>query len=203
MITRLFISTILVSALCSCGNKRTPDKPQQEVPKALEGNNKSASFEIVSKRGYDDMVQSLYDELVSKNVDLKKLEDKISELGKSRGDSTDSFDEFNKKNQSWFSAADAHIAVIGDSVLRDKMKSLIANNLAKYNASIARHNEFLKIIEAKNLTIADLHNILKIVKTLPLIEKYQHDNLPGVKPLEGYITQQDETIKLTDTLTKK
>ncbi|HUR10165.1 MAG TPA: hypothetical protein VM012_02280, partial [Flavitalea sp.] len=92
---------------------------------------------------------------------------------------------------------------IKDSLLRDKMKVLIANNLSKYKSSTTRHNELLKIIESKNLTIYDLHNILKIVKTLPLIEKYQRDNLPNTKSLEGYIKRQEETIKLADTLTKK
>ena len=174
---------------------------KQETPKALE--DKSSSYEIVSKRGYDDLVESLYNELVSKNIDLKKLEDKIDELNKSKDDSTNLFDKFNEKNQSYFSSANAHISEIKDSLLRDKMKVFISNNLTKYKSSVARHNDLLKIIDAKNLTISDLHNILKIVKALPLIEKYQSNNLPNTKSFEGYINQQDEAIKLADTLTKK
>ena len=201
MTTKIFISTILVLTLVSCDNTRTQDKPKQETPKALE--DKTSSYELLSKRGYDDLVESLYNELVSKNIDLKKLEDKIAELNKSKNDTTNLFDKFNEKNQSYFNAANRHIAEIKDSVLRDKMKILIANNLTKYNSSIARHNELLKTLEGKSLTILDLHNILKIVRTLPLIEKYQSDNLPNIKSFEGYIKQQDETIKLADTLTKK
>jgi uncharacterized protein YdiU (UPF0061 family) len=201
MTTKIFISTILVLTLASCNNTRTQDKPKQETPKALE--DKTSSYELVSKRGYDDLVESLYNELVSKNIDLKKLEEKIEELNKSKTDTTNLFDKFNKKNQSYFSAANRHIAEIKDSLLRDKMRNLISNNLTKYNSSIVRHNDLLKIIETKNLTIADLHNILKIVKTLPLIEKYQYDNLPSTKSFEGYIKRQDETIKFADTLTKK
>jgi uncharacterized protein YdiU (UPF0061 family) len=201
MRSKILISIILVLALASCSNNRTEDKPKQETPKALE--DKSSSYEIVSKRGYDDLVESLYSELVSKNIDLKKLEDKIDELNTSKKDTTNSFDKFNEKNQSYFSAAKTHTGEIKDSLLREKMRNLIANNLTKYNARIAKHNELLKIIETKNVTIADLHNILKIVKTLPLIEKYQNDNLPGTKSLEGYIIQQDATIKVADTLSKK
>jgi uncharacterized protein YdiU (UPF0061 family) len=200
MTTQIIISTILVLTLASCDNTRTQDKSKQETPKALEG--KTSSYELVSKRGYEDLVESLYSELVSKNIDLKKLEDKIDELNESRKDTTSLFDKFNEKNQSYFSAANRHIAEIKDSLLKDKMRNIISGNLAKYNASIVRHNDLLKIIETKNLTIGDLHNILKIVKTLPLIEKYQHDNLPGTKSFEGYIERQDETIKLADTLSK-
>jgi hypothetical protein len=179
-------------------HKRNQNKRHQ---KALE--DKNSSYEFVSKRGYDDLVESLYNELVSKNVDLKQLEDKIDELNKSKGDTTNLFDKFNGKNQSYFSAADRHISEIKDSLLRDKMKVLIANNLTKYSSSIARHKELLKIVEAKSLTISDLHNILKIVKTLPLIEKHQSNNLPNTKSIEGFIKRQDEIIKLADTLAKK
>ncbi len=201
MTTKIYISTILVLTLASCNSNRTQDKPKQETPKALEDN--SFSSEIISKRSYDDLVESLYNELVSKNIDLKTLEDKIDELDKGRRDTTDLFDKFTENNQSYFSSADNHISEIKDSFLRDKMKVLIANNLAKYESSIAKHKELLKIIDSKNMTISDLHNILKIVKTLPLIEKYQSDNFPNTKSLEGYIKRQDESIKLADKLTKK
>lgn len=187
--------------LASCNNNLTQDNQKQETPKALE--DKSSSYEIVSKRGYDDLVESLYNELVSKNIDLKQLNDKIDNLNKSKGDTTELFDKFNSKNQSYFNSADRHISEINDSLLRDRMKVLIANDLTKYNSLIARHKELLKIVEARSLTISDLHNILKIVRTLPLIEEYQRKNLPNTKSIEGFIKRQDEVIKLTDTLAKK
>jgi hypothetical protein len=199
--TKIFISAILVLLLVSCHNNRVQDKPKPETPKALEDN--SSSYEIIPKRGNIDIIESLYGELLTKNADLKKLEDKIEELNKSKADTTNLFDKFNEKNQSYFRSANRHIEEIADSTLRDKMKVLIANNLIKYNSSIERHNEFLKVIESKRLAISDLHNILKIVKTLPLIDKYQSENIPNTKPFEGYIKQQEEAIKLADTLSKK
>ena len=203
MTTRIFTLAILILTITSCNNNHTQDKPKQEIPKALE--DKSSSNDFLSKRsqGYGDLVENLYNELVSKNVDLKKLEDKIDDLDESKNDTTNMFAKFNEKNQAYFSSVDSHILEIKDSLLRDKMKVLIANNLEKYNTSIVRHNELLKIMEGKHLTISDLHNILKIVKTLPLIEKYQKDYLPSTKSFEGYIKQQEETIKVIDTLTKR
>jgi len=200
MTTKIFISTILVLTLVSCDN-RQQDKPKQETPKALE--DKSASYEIVSKRSYDDLVESLYTELLTKDIDLKKLEDKIDELRKSKSDTTELFDNFIEKNQSYFSSADRHVLEIKDSLLRDKIKNLVAIQLTKYNSRIVRHNELLKLIETKQMTISDLHNVLKIVRTLPLIDKYQKDNIPNTKSFEGYIKQQETVIKLADTLAKK
>lgn len=200
MTTKIIIP-ILVLTLASCSDNRTQDKPKQETPKALE--DKSSSYEIISKRGYDDLVESLYNELVSKDIHLKKLEDKIEELNNSKSDTTELFDKFNGKNQSYFSSADRHVSEIKDSLVRDKIKNLVTTQLTKYNSRIARHNELLKLIETKQMTISDLHNVLKIVRTLPLIDKYQKDNLPNTKSFEGYIKRQEETIKLADTLSKK
>ena len=200
MTTKTIISTILFLTLISCGNNRKQEKPKQETPKALQ--DEGSSDEIISKRSYDDLVENLYNELVNKDIDLKKLEGQIDELNKSKNDTVELFDKFNAKNQYYFSSVDRHVSEIKDSILRDKMKILVANNLTRYYSLTARHNELLKIIETKKITISDLHNTLKIVKTLPLIEKYQKDNLPNTKSLEGYINLQEQTIELADTLSK-
>lgn len=200
MTTKIIILAIIVLTLATCTNNRNQDNPKQETPKALE--DKSSSYEIVSKRDYDDLVESLYSELVSKDIDLKRLEDKIKELSKHKNDNKELFDKFDGKNQSYFNYADRHVLAIQDSLAREKIKNIVASQLTKYNSRITKHNELLKLIEAKKMTIADLHNVLKIVRTLPLIDKYQKDNLPSTKPFEDFIKQQDETIKLADTLSK-
>jgi hypothetical protein len=201
MKSNIFLSTILVLILASCNNNRTQEPPRPETPKALE--DKSASYNIISKRGGVDLVESLYNELIDKDIELKKLEEQIDDLNNSKSDSIESFDEFNEKIKSYFNAANNHASTIEDSVLRGKMKFLLASNLKSYNAQVARHNELLEIISTKQMTIADLHNVLKIVKTLPLIKKYQKDNLPNTQSLEGFIKQQDKTLNLADTLVNR
>jgi hypothetical protein len=201
MTTKIFLSIILVFILASCHNNGIQDKPQQETPKALEDN---SSLDIVSKgRGSDDLLESLYSELVSKDVELKRLEVKINDLNSSKNDSTASFNKFNGKIQSYFRSADRNVSEIEDSLLRDKMKTLIASNLTKYNSRVAKHSELLKTLTINETSISDLHRVLKIVRTLPLIEKYQQDNLPSTSQLEGFIKQQNQTINLADTLVKK
>lgn len=201
MTTKILLPTILVFILASCDDTRIQGKPQQETPKALEDN---SSFEIVSKgRRSEDLLESLYSELVSKDVELKRLEVKINDLNSSKHDSIELFDKFNGKIQSYFRSIDSHVSAIEDSLLRDKMKLLIAGHLTKYNSRIAKHNDLLKTLAINEIRIADLHTVLKIVKTLPVIEKYQQDNLPTTRQLEGFIKQQNQTINLADTLIKK
>jgi hypothetical protein len=201
MKTKFFLSFVFVLTLASCGNNGAHDQPNQVTPQALE--NKNSSYEIGSKRGSEDLIESLYNELVMKDINLRKLEEKISELNGSKHDSTLSFGKFDERNQSYFNSAKRHIAEIEDSLLREKFRVLIANNFTVYNTSIAGHKELLKLIEDKGMTISDLHNMLKIIKTLPLIETFQKENLPSTQPLKGYVKNQDQAINLADTLTKK
>jgi hypothetical protein len=202
MTTKLLISALFVLVLVSCNSKRVQVKPQPEIPKALED---KSSYEFISKkgRGYDDLVDNLYKELVSHDPKLKELEIRIDELNNSESDSTASFSNFDTKVQSYFSAVDMNISAIKDSLLRERMKLLIVSNQTKYKAQIAGHNELLKTIDRNKAVMADLYIVLKIVRTLPLIEKYQKDNLPSTKSIEGFIKQQDRAGSLLDTLVNK
>lgn len=197
---QMTISLFLFLTFCACGENRTQETGKQDTPKALE--DKSSEFRI-SKRGYNDLVESLYEELAGKTPELKQLEGEINILNESRADSTGAFNKFDEKNQDYFYAADRHVEEIKDSVLRDKMKVLIPNNLSAYNLLVSSHNGLLKSINQKYLVLDDLHTVLKIVRTLPVIENYQKDNLPTKKPLEGLARQLDATIKHADTLSKK
>lgn len=68
--------------------------------------------------------------------------------------------------------------------------------------SIYDHKSILNSIKTKNITLTDLHTALKIIRTLPVIDKYQKNNLPATQPLQGYLNEVDKTIKQADTLIK-
>ncbi|MDF2193434.1 hypothetical protein [Paraflavitalea sp. CAU 1676] len=201
MTLKTYLPIIAACAFAACNNNGHQDKSKQETPKALEA--KSSSYELVSKSRGDDLVESLYSELISKDKDLKELEDKLTAIRESWPDSIASFNQFKEKNDAYIKAANNHIETIGDSLLRKKMEALITANLNKYNVSIARHQVFLASVDQKNKSIADLHTVLKIVKTLPLIERYQRENRPSTRPIVGFEKEQDKVIQLADTLIKQ
>jgi len=201
MRTTIILSTFLLFTIASCDSPARQEHQQPATPKALDDN--SADYDIISKGRREDMVESLYDEQVGKNADLKLLEDKLDALRAGWNDSVQAFNRFNDKNKIYYNVASEHIEGIKDSVLRDKIKVLVAGSLKKYQSLTAGHNELLKTIDTQNLTLADLHTVLKIVRTLPLIEKYQQDNLPSTKPLKAFIHNQNKALKLVDTLVKQ
>lgn len=83
------------------------------------------------------------------------------------------------------------------------MKFLITNSLANYNNNISSYSKLLAEINSASAILSDLHTILKINRTLPLITKYQVGNKPTISSLEGYNKEIDNTIKLTESLVEK
>ena len=170
MKTTIIISSCIFLVLGSCKHSNPQNKEKEAIPAALE--NGGSSFDIISKRGSGDMVTSLYDELAEKDADLKKLETDIQHVEEGKNDSLALFHQYDEKIKAYFNSAKGHVGQIKDSVLRDKMSVLIANSLTKYNTSIARHNDFINSIDTKSITLEDLHSALKIIKSLPMINKY-------------------------------
>lgn len=196
----LFLPLLAIVLFLSCTGPSGRNE-NNDTPAALEDN--KSSFEIVSKRSHEDMVESLYRELITKDTLLKKLEDLIDYINESRLESAESFNDFNGKNQAYFNSANRHLENIKDSVLKEKIKTMITTQVTKYTAQTSVHTNLLNTIENKSVTILDMYTALKIVKTLPLIDKFQKEKLPDTNPLKDFINQQENAILIADTLIKK
>lgn len=197
----IYLLPVFILAILFFCTHRGHDIPQQpETPKALQDKSGGSFF---SKRGGEDLVESLYYELADKTPELKALESSIEKLGNDKVDSSELFNKYNSKNNSYYNSTDRHIALIQDSVLREKIKQLISNCLLKYNNKISLHSSLQDAISKKETTLSDLHSALKLIKTLPLIEKYQTDNLPAAKPLQNINKEFDRLIIRIDSLTQK
>lgn len=195
----LILFFVVLTVVLSCDNHKT--RQQQELPKALDEQKKS--YSILSKRSHDDILEDIYSEVVDKNPELKKLEEDIDAINDSEDDSLEAFTKFDAKNNSYYSSAHTHAGQIKDSLLRDKMATLIQNSLSGFNSATALHKKILKSIESKEATLSDVHMALKIIKTLPVISKYQRSNAPATKSLEGYSQELSKTITKTQNLSNE
>jgi hypothetical protein len=197
---KILLLSISIFTLISCNQKKQQQVPAPETPKALQEDG-SAEYSLLSKRsGRENLVESLYAELVNKTPELKDIEKQINYLDEARTDSVENFKDFNEKNKDYYTDAVQHSANITDSALSSRIKLMISNSQLKYNSQIAGHNNLLTILNSKNIKLQDMHILLKIVKTLPLIEKYQKDNIPDKKPIEKTINEFDKTIKKIDSI---
>jgi len=200
MKSQLFLVVILVAGIMACGDPHPAQQKSTEVPKALKEN--SDGYEFSSIRGKEDLVENLYRELSGKSPELNSLEINIRNLHTRRFDSTMEYDNYNEPNLSYYGSAKNHLEQISDSTLKEKIKHMLSLSLEKYHLITSKHDNILKSIESKNLSLNDLHTVLKIMRTLPIMEKFQKENLPGTSPLEGFEKRLDVTIKTADSLVK-
>jgi hypothetical protein len=200
MKSQLLPAIIVIAGFMACGDPQPAQQKSTEVPKALKEN--SDGYEFSSKRGKDDLVENLYRELAGKSPELNALEMNIRNLQTSRFDSSKEYDNYKEPILSYYGSAKNHLEQISDSTLKEKIRQILSLSLEKYHSGTAKHDNILKSIESKNHTLNDLHTVLKIMRTLPIMEKFQKENLPGTSPLEGFEKRLDVTIKTADSLVK-
>lgn len=176
----------------SCNEKPTAQTDSAEMPKALTDKDNGIGYSLKKER-YD-LLEQLYDELLQKDTNLKKLEDQIVVVKSSKFDSLSKFQGFNGKNEAYFNSATFQANQITDSVLKKRIQQLIADKQAAYKKKMIQHLALVDTIHVNDKKIADLHRLLKITKTLPMIEQYQN-KLPSTKSMESYIVEQNNVIE--------
>ena len=192
------ITTIIV-IISSCEDSSQRKTDRDQVPKALQ--EESADVSLISKRSGNDLVESLYDELVAKDKDLKDLENEIADLKKN--DFTAAFTIYDQKNKSYYSSSETYISQIKDSMLKERISVIVHKSTDAYSRQTASYKSLQEKLDSKFALLSDLHYILKLTSTLPLIEKYQKENMPSTKPVENVLKEVDETIKKVDAASKK
>lgn len=183
--------------IISCRQKRIKVEPTKTV---LEG--KKVDVSSIYKKRTSDIVEALYVELVSGSAELTELEEQIKELKRQAPDSLRDFRSFNDKNNIYYGLANKKIAGISDSILRKKMQRMIDKSRQLYADSTASLKELETLINKRIATINDLHTILKLVKTLPLIEDFQRNTQPPDRPADNALYALDSLVNRIDTLIK-
>ena len=199
---RIVIVTILYSLLLAACKQRDDLESNPATPESLQEKS-STEISFNKSRMGEGLVESLYAELLENNQELSELEKTIKSLDKQKQDSLNPFNKFDQKNTSYYTSTERYIGNIRDTLLRIKIKAIIDNSLNTYNRRIAANRNLISILDAKDKTLGDLHIVLKLVKTLPLLEKYQAENAPSVKPIENVIRHFDKAIQQADTIAWK
>jgi len=205
LFTLLFLSLCLLMA---CKGPKGADPgatPPPENPAAFE-DKKSGEVSILRKSSYsyrDDMVDELYNELLEKDSALNMLEKAIGRLDEQRSDSSQPFQDYDRKNETYYSSVQSHLQTITDSGLKQRMKILIDNSLAGYKGAVSKHHNLVELLKAKDIEISNLHVVLKIVKTLPMAEKFQKENMPSTNQMVKMLATYIRLIRQADTLSKQ
>jgi len=118
-------------------------------------------------------------------------------------DPDEKFNEYQKKSKNYYNSAIIATNTISDSLLRLKVQWMIAVNKYKYGITTSGIDSLIRQADANKISINDHHTLLKILLTLPLIERYQYYNLPDKMEFKELIRQQEKLQLELDTLTSR
>ncbi|MFT3979523.1 MAG: hypothetical protein QM687_03570 [Ferruginibacter sp.] len=181
------------AAFAACSRQQSSQPANAQTPKPLQ-ENKSMSESFVSKRAPDNLLEELYQDLLTKDKSLNELDKMVHSLDGQQKDSSAGFHAFDGKNESYFSNASGALDNIKNSLLKQKINTLLEESMKGYEGKVSKHKTLLAAFDQKSTSLADLYTALKVVKTIPVIESYQKENLPSAKPLEQIAAAYDKAI---------
>jgi hypothetical protein len=189
-------------SLFACSQQTPENAKAPAIPEPLEDN--SGEYTLLSKgRGYDDLVQELYNDIVEKNKSLQELEMSIKNIQSSKFDSLKAFTNFNQKNATYYATANKYLGQIKDTVLRKQMENTFIGSNAKYKNLIQAQQNLADQTAALSAKLNDLHIMLKLTTTLAVMERYQQSQLPSKQSTAAINQTYTQLLFTIDSLLKK
>src|SRR5437762_768840 len=197
---KICIIIFLAIFLSSCnGSEEYKPRKSKDIPSALQ----EKSVDVNINKGKDtDLIENLYKELIEKDQSLTQLEKEINKLQESKDDSLKAFTLYDHNNKEYYANFQKHLGDIKDSILRKRMKKILDSSMSDYKIKILSQQKVFDSTNDMYRSLSDLHWLLKLSKTLDVIENYQEKNLPDTTRLKQTMFQLNNAIHKTDSLMK-
>ncbi len=154
----------------------------------------SSSISKSASRYGENQVDKIYGVLMSKDENLKKLDEQINSL---QNESRKTLSENGKvlaTSAEYYKDAKSKTAGITDSVAKNETLEMIKQSEQRFNLQSKKLRELIAQAQLNQEKINDTYIIFKIRKTIPEIEKYQDQNPIELKNLLTYINKQTQLI---------
>jgi hypothetical protein len=165
----VFLIAILFSA-CHPTSDSPANQAKVDIPEPLD----EPKGDVLSfKRGTSgNMVDALYFDLVKRTPDLQDLENQLEKFNAGKSDSLQAFSLYKGKVESYYASASQNLDNIKDTVLKARLKVLLAAGKNKYSQKADKFDVLIGDINSQDLVMKDYYETLKLVATLPVMEKY-------------------------------
>jgi hypothetical protein len=176
-----YILFILLALPLACTPRA---KPEPHVPAALQepGMLDELSTEVKSTiprygRG-GDLVEALFVDVLKQDSALATLMRDLDDRQVVHGDSMESVHRFEGQNDSYYGAANQKAEALSDSTEEAKQLGVLNASRARYDARMAGIRGSESAYEALRTRTDDLVLLIKLQRTLELMERYQGTDHP-------------------------
>lgn len=192
-------------AITSCTTR--PPKKEVEKEEGSQTLNETKTF-IKSRGSYnEDIIESLYKEILAKNVPLQQLEAEMDSINaknnKAENEPLHDLNVYNQKSATYYASAEGLASQITDSLLRKKLLAILENSKESAAQKVKEHTSLIAQMAENQSNIHNQHLAMKILLTLPVIEKYQTKNIPDTKELVKLTEQQKKLILKMENAVKQ
>ena len=178
----------------SC-QRTSPDVPG--IPEALQSNSGIESeIEYFSKgRGYSNLVDELFEELITKNAQLKDLVDTQRAMLERIDALREPLFAKDGQNTQYYNDARQHASSITDSTTSQKAMAMIDLSENRYKADMAARDALAERLQHARQQLDDELRLLKIRLTLPQIEDFQSKTQQTLQPIDQLLADQKTLLQ--------
>lgn len=155
-----------------------------------------------SDGGGKDLVEELYDQAAKQNDNLESIEDGIGKFYKKKNEAVEKYNSFTYYNNRYYSDAYSKAATIADAATKQRANELISKSEAAYKLKLADWQTRIAALNAKERELNDLHTLLKVMITEPMIARYQTNEFPDNGKLKEAADDLEKVIGQIKAITK-
>ena len=152
--------------------------------------------------GSRDMVEELYDQAAKQRDDLEEIEESIEKFHRKKYEALEKYNSYIAYNNRYYTDAKARAATISDPAVKQKANDLLGKSEGRYKANLAEWENNIASMNNKERELSDLHSLLELMVTEPIIAKYQGSNKPDISKLKEANTDLQSVIERIKVLTK-
>lgn len=167
---------LLFAALAACSAPRT-EEPQ--VPKALQEPGVMDDLKSYSGRsGNYDLVEALFEEALKSDSTLRQLFEAIEAQHHAHADTTERWQHYEQKNLQYYEDAKQHSERMSDTIARAEQLTLLRKSQERYEVDVRDARGLDSAYRHTRSSIADLQELVKVQRTLEMLERYQKEQRP-------------------------
>lgn len=152
--------------------------------------------------GGRDMVEELYEQAVKQNDNLESIEEGIEKFAKKKTEALEKYNGYTSYNNRYYGDAKMKTSAISDATTRQRAGDLISKSEARYRAGLADWQNTISTLNTREKELNDLHVLLKIMISEPMMEKYQGRELPDNTKLKEAGNDLQQVIDRIRAITK-
>jgi hypothetical protein len=153
--------------------------------------------------GKEDMVEIVYSDVVSNNQNLKQLERDLDGIEHNYAELQSRYNVYKNYSISYYEAARQKAKAISDTSLKNRMLQQISESEVRFNTRNALLNKLMEQLRQKEITLDDYHLAVKLVMTLPEMERRQDKDRPATKDFEELKNRMEATAGQMEPIIKK